>query len=109
MSFKELKSKFDENIKKVNVDNNVEIYNLLEASVKNYRDKGGKGKILYEFLWIQYSMYEGNDIKQDIFGDIMNKMSNYCSPNQSIHFKDIDFKLFNRKTGKFQKNISRLG
>jgi hypothetical protein len=36
------------------------------------------------------------------FSDMMNKIFGYCSPNQLIQFEDIDFKLFDKKTGKFQ-------
>ncbi len=101
MTIEILKNIFSEKILTVTVKNHFEIYCSLESDVKTYRAEGGLGKVLYEFLWIKYFEFENNEMIQDIFGDIMSKMSGHCSPGRDIEFKDVDFKLFNRETGKF--------
>ena len=102
MNIENLIELFEHKIKRVNSNNHFDIYLELESKVKNYQESGGLGIPLYEFLWEKYFDTEDQEILQDIFGDIMNKMSGHCTANQEINFDDINFDKFDRESGKFQ-------
>lgn len=101
MIIEKLIAHFKETILTVTADNQFVVFDSLESEIRLYHEKGGIGKGLYEFLWAEYPKFDDNEEKQNIVGDIMNKISGHCPNNQMITFNDIDFDLFNRESGKF--------
>ena len=94
---------FNEIIQTVTPENQFVLYNTIEDEVRHYHKEGLEGGVLYEFLWNEYPKFQDAEIKQDIIGDIMNKISGHCPINECITFKEIDFNLFDRVSGRFSE------
>lgn len=62
----------------------------IASAVKEYRETGGSGKILNQFITDIAPSYFDDEIKDEVILDIGLRINCHCSPHLRIHFDDFD-------------------
>ena len=77
-------------IQEVTKDNFLDYYEKFAEAIFNYRDQGGQGKPVYEYLIELADEYGHDDSKDEILLDTTNRLVCFCPPFRYILFPDFD-------------------
>ncbi len=89
MNFEEIKSKFKTFTSEIKEENFLIFYDKFHKEISEYKKSGGLGKPLRNFLYNLWKENEGDIYKDEVLGEILNRMEGYCSPQFKLVFKDF--------------------
>ena len=80
MTLDQIQVTLKELLTKTNRSNYQEGIDLLDNMVIKYAGLGGDKKKLEQFLLEEYDNVDGEEYKEELIGEILSRLSDYCSP-----------------------------
>lgn len=74
----------------INHKNFSKYYDKFAEVILNYRDAGGKGKEVYDYLIELGHEFEEDPAKEEVLIDTLNRLICFCPPSRHLLFPDFD-------------------